>query len=145
MKLRPLGDRILIKPERPSDQTESGLWLSEHVKPEEAGTVVAVGSCAHPLKHEAEEVAKELLERIGSPDTKTELSEADARWIAELPDVRAAKLLRQATSREPSVKVGDYVIFSWTAGQRITIDDSDEVYLMMRESDVLAVVEGIQA
>ena len=124
MNLRPLGDRILIKPEKPADQTDSGLYLAEHPKPEEAGTVVAVGSCAHPLKHEAEEVAEDL--------------EDDGY-------ATAASLLRQATQREPSVKVGDYVIFSWTAGQRIQIDDSDEVYLMMRESDVLAVVEGIQA
>jgi co-chaperonin GroES (HSP10) len=144
VNLRPLGDRILIKPEKPAEQTESGLWLSEHPKPEEAGTVVAVGSCTHPLKHEAEEVARELEWRINSqPNCPT--TEDWIEKLQELPDMRAAKLLRQATSREPSVKVGDYVIFSWTAGQRIQIDDSDEVYLMLRESDVLAVVEGIQA
>ena len=140
MNLRPLGDRILIKPERQAEQTESGLWLSEHGKPEETGTVVAVGSCAHPLKHEAEEVALELEERLGPSEYA-----ASEQWITQLPDYRAVQLLRAATSREPSVKVGDYVIFSWTAGQRIQIDDSDEVYLMMREADILAVVEGLEA
>ena len=138
MTFRPLGDRVLIKPERPAEQTESGLWLSEHPKPEETGTVVAVGSCAHPLKHEAEEVAQELEERVPGPCRGED-------WIEQLPDYRAVQLLRAATSREPSVKVGDYVVFSWTAGQRIQIDDSDEVYLMMREADILAVVEGLEA
>lgn len=149
MNLRPLGDRVLIKPEVAPDQTESGLWLSEHRKPEQTGTVVAVGLCPHPLKHEAEGVAQELEERIGLRDLMGEVPAEDATggpmredWIAQLPDVRAANLLRQATAREPQVKPGDYVVFSWTAGQELTLENEERL-LMMRESDILAVVEGI--
>lgn len=43
--IRPLGDRVLIKPAQNPDQTESGLWLSEHRKPDTQGTVVAIGEC----------------------------------------------------------------------------------------------------
>jgi hypothetical protein len=60
MALRPIGDRVLIKPEKAPEQTDSGLWLSEHRKPENMGTVVAVGPCAHPLKHEASTLAVKL-------------------------------------------------------------------------------------
>jgi chaperonin GroES len=40
----------------------------------------------------------------------------------------------------PSVKVGDVVVFSWTSGQEIAVDG--DKYLLMRESDLLAVLEG---
>jgi hypothetical protein len=48
--LRLLGDRILIKPLANDTQTASGLILMEHRKPETMGEVIAVGTCAHPLK-----------------------------------------------------------------------------------------------
>jgi co-chaperonin GroES (HSP10) len=39
------------------------------------------------------------------------------------------------------VKVGDTVLFSWASGQEITVADGQETYLLMRESDLLAVLE----
>lgn len=137
MNLRPIKDRILIRPDVQPNTTESGLILAEHKKPELTGTVVAVGPCAHPLQAEAEEVAQELAERVGYGKHPYD------DWMEQLPDVRAIKLLRRATSRTPQVKVGDYVVFSWTSGQEITIED--ERYLMMREDDIMAVIEGIEA
>jgi co-chaperonin GroES (HSP10) len=50
-------------------------------------------------------------------------------------------LLRDLVRKEPSVKVGDTVLFSWASGQEITVDDGKETYLLMRESDLLAVLE----
>jgi co-chaperonin GroES (HSP10) len=38
------------------------------------------------------------------------------------------------------VKVGDTVIFPWTAGREVTLDDGPP-YLMMAEADILAVLE----
>lgn len=43
-------------------------------------------------------------------------------------------------SRAPSVKVGDVVLFSWTSGQEIYLDGAK--YLLMREDDLLGVLEG---
>jgi co-chaperonin GroES (HSP10) len=137
VNLRPLGDRILIKPERQADTTDSGLVLMEQPKPEQTGTVVAVGLCPHPLKHEAETMADELLERYAGLDLGEE-------WTAQLPELRAATLLRQVVAREPLVKVGDYVVFSWVAGQEIYVEDGEERYLLMREADILCVVEGVE-
>ena len=45
--------------------------------------------------------------------------------------------------RDPSVAVGDYVLFSWQSGQLFEL--ADERYLIMRESDILAVVEETHA
>jgi co-chaperonin GroES (HSP10) len=39
----------------------------------------------------------------------------------------------------PLVKIGDYVVFSWASGQEIHVDD--EKYLLMRESDILCVLD----
>jgi chaperonin GroES len=131
MGLRPIGDRVLVKPEKAPEQTESGLWLSEHRKPENMGTVVAVGPCPHPLKHEASTLAQKL-----------ECLAQDGYAYGEHTEAftDAANMLRDVTRREPSVKVGDDVLFSWTVGQEITVDD--ERYLLMRETDILAVVEN---
>lgn len=129
MNFRPLGDRVLIQPELPSTVTESGLHLAEHRKPEQTGTVIAVGPCAHPRKDEAEFYADWLLrEPRANPQGSTD---------------DAAGLLRALVSIEPSVKVGDYVVFSWAAGQELWVEDGEQRYLVMRESDILCVVEGL--
>ena len=40
----------------------------------------------------------------------------------------------------PSVKVGDVVVFSWQSGQEVTI--AGERFILMREDDILGVLEG---
>lgn len=86
MNLRPLGDRVWIKPEDAPDHTASGLHLVEHRKPEQTGTVAQIGD------------------------------------------------------KVTIVQVGEFVIFPWAVGYEVFVDDGDR-YLMMREGDILAVVE----
>ena len=50
MRVRALGDRVLIKPIANPTQTESGLFLSEHRKPECQGVVVTVGPKVSTVK-----------------------------------------------------------------------------------------------
>lgn len=130
--LTPLGDRILVRPEANPETTESGLHLVEHRKPETLGEVVAVGSCKHPLRSEARSLAARLsraLEYWNLAPDNTELV------------TDAIVMLKEVTAYKPSVKVGDTVVFSWNVGQELQIDDAR--YLLMRESDVLAVLEGV--
>lgn len=89
MDMTPLGNRVLIIPDKAPEQTESGLFLAEHAKPEMTGIIKSVGSL---IKH-------------------------------------------------PSVKAGEHVIFSWSAGQELWLDDGAERYLILREDDLLAVIE----
>lgn len=128
MTLKPIGDRVLIKPSVVATETASGLALVEHRKPDQTGTVVAVGPCPHPLRADAAEMADWV-------DTLTCSDDPQDVWH------RCADLLRRATQREPEVKVGDFVVFSWQAGQEIFVEDGEDRYLMMREADILAVVE----
>ena len=123
MNLRPLNDRILIRPDVPSDTTPSGLILAEHRKPEQTGTVVAVGLTVHPRREEALAMAETLLDGLEP----------------------VAALLRELVHHHSAVAVGDYVVFSWTAGQEVWVEDGQERYLLMRESDLLAVVEDEEA
>jgi chaperonin GroES len=57
----------------------------------------------------------------------------------EVVAVGAGKVLDSGETQEPQVKTGDRVIFSSFAGTEVSV--GDEEYLIMSESDVLAVVE----
>ena len=96
----PLADRVLIKPDTRSEETESGLIVKRAWEPEQTGTVVAVGQTTC------------------------------GRCQTVIPS---------------EVKPGDYVVFSWQAGQEITVDHGAERYLLLRQSDILCVLEGVNA
>jgi len=95
MKIKPLGDRVLIKPSEEKEKTKGGIVLPDTAKekPQE-GKIVAVGE-----------------------GRKTE----DGKTIPL------------------TLKVGDKVLYGKYSGTEITIDG--EEYLIMREEDVLAVIE----
>jgi len=95
MNLRPLGDRLLVKPIEQEEKTASGIILPETAKekPQE-GEVLAVGAGAR----------KDDGSRI-----------------------------------EMDVKVGDRVLYAKYAGTEVKLDGTK--HLILRESDVLAVVE----
>jgi chaperonin GroES len=89
MKIQPLADRIIIKPNDAESKTAGGIIIPDTAKEKpQKGEVVAVGS--------------------GKKD-------------------------------EPmTCKVGDIVLYGKYAGTEITADN--EAYLIMRESDVFAVI-----
>jgi chaperonin GroES len=95
-KIRPLGDRVVVKPEPREETTKGGIVIPETAKekPQE-GTVIAVGS-------------GRFLDNGG----------------------RAPLELRQ----------GDHVLFAKYSGTEMVLDD--EIYLVLRENDVLAVVDS---
>jgi len=126
--LRPLGNRILIRPELAQDRTESGLWIQENKKPDQTGTVVAIGTLTHPRKQEAEDVAYGMFHERQTSDCTCDIC-------------KGRRLLLELVAREPIVKVGDFVLFSWQSGQELVVDG--ERYLLLPEDDLLAVLEGV--
>jgi chaperonin GroES len=96
MKIRPLGDRLLVKRIKEEEKTKGGIIIPDTAKekPQE-GKVVAVG--------------------------KGKMTEA-------------GKLVA------PAVKAGDTVLFGKYSGSEVTLDG--EEHLIMREDDVMGVVEG---
>src|SRR5260221_12822629 len=92
-KIRPLGDRVVVKPDPKEETTRSGIIIPDTAKekPQE-GTVTAVGS--------------------------GRLQDNGGRSAMELHE-------------------GDHVLFAKYGGTEIILDD--ETYLVLRETDVLAV------
>ncbi len=59
MNLKPLGDRLVVKPNEQDDQTSSGIFLPETAKEKpQQGTVVAAGPGAR--KEDGERAAMEV-------------------------------------------------------------------------------------
>jgi chaperonin GroES len=55
----------------------------------------------------------------------------------------AGKIMDDGTRQRPDVKVGDRILFGKYSGQEIKLDGED--YLIMREDEVLGVIEGADA
>ncbi len=94
MKIKPLADRVVLKPSDPEEQKQGEIIIPDTAKekPQE-GEIVAVG----PGK----------------------VSEAGNKIALE-------------------VKQGDRVLYGKYSGTEVTVDGED--YLIMRESDILAIV-----
>ena len=94
MKIKPLADRVVIKPSPAEEKTKGGIILPDTAKEKPVvGEVVAAG-----------------------PGRKGE----DGKLIA------------------PELKVGDKVLYGKYSGTEVTLDGQE--YLIMRESDIFAVV-----
>jgi chaperonin GroES len=95
LKVRPLGDRLIVKPMEAEEKTKGGIILPDSAKekPQE-GKIVAVG--------------KGKLDENGKP----------------MP---------------MEVKEGDKVLYGKYGGTEITINETE--YIILREEDVLAIVE----
>ncbi|MGC9316191.1 MAG: co-chaperone GroES [bacterium] len=96
MKIKPLADRVLVKPAEEKEKTKGGIFIPDTVTKErpQEGEVIAVGK-------------------------------------GKVNDSGEAIAL--------SVKVGDMVLFRKYGGTEIEI--ADEKFLIMGESDILAIIE----
>ncbi|MGO9267033.1 MAG: co-chaperone GroES [Candidatus Binataceae bacterium] len=96
MKIRPLGDRILVKRIKEEEKTKGGIIIPDTAKekPQE-GKVVAVG--------------------------KGKITETGQLVV-------------------PDVKAGERILFGKYSGSEVKLDD--EEHLIMREDDILGVLEG---
>src|SRR2546421_7713556 len=91
-KLRPLGDRVVVKPEAKEEVTKTGIVIPDTAKEKpQQGSVIAVGS---------------------------------------------GRLLDNGDRAAMEVREGDHVYFAKYGGTEIIQDD--EIYLVLRESDLLA-------
>ena len=93
--IRPLGERVVVKPLPSEERTKGGIVLPDTAKekPQE-GEVIAVGS---------------------------------------------GKILETGQRVPIDLKAGDRILFSKYAGNEVKIDDVE--YLIMREADILGVIE----
>lgn len=94
LKVKPLADRVVVKPLEETEQMRGGLYIPDTAKEKpQQGEVVAVGP---------------------------------------------GKLTDDGKRVDPELKVGDRVLYGKYSGTEVTLDDAQ--YLILRESDVLAVI-----
>ena len=92
--IKPLGDRVVVKPEAAEEQTASGLYIPDTAKEKpQRGTIVSVGP--------------------GRVENGTKI--------------------------DMTVAEGNTILYGKYAGTEITLDGDD--YLIMRESDILGIIE----
>ena len=97
MKIKPIGDRIVIRREAQQEKTAGGILLPDTAKNKpQRGKVVAVGP---------------------------------------------GKLLKDGKRQALQIKEGDSVLFTSWAGDEYRENRSKDEILLMREEDVLAVLE----
>src|SRR5438128_7551372 len=97
MKLKPLGDRLVVRRFAAEDKTAAGILLPDTAKNKpQKGKVLAVGP---------------------------------------------GKMLKDGTRRALQLKEGDTVLFTTWAGDEFKEGRSREEILLMREEDVLAVLD----
>ena len=96
MALKPLGDRIVVRPLEAQEKTKSGIVLPDTAKekPQE-GKVIGVGT---------------------------------------------GRLLDDGAVKALEIKTGDRVLYGKYSGTEVTVEHED--YLILREEDVLAVVQS---
>ena len=96
MKLKPLGDRVLVKRLEQEEVTKGGIIIPDSAKEKPMkGEIIAVGP---------------------------------------------GKLGEDGKHLKMHVEKGDLVLFNKYAGTEIKVDDED--FLVMREDDILAVIEA---
>ena len=97
MKVKPLGDRVIIRRAEAQDRTEGGVYLPDTAKNKpQKGKVLAVGP---------------------------------------------GKLLKDGSRRGLQVKDGDTVLFTSWAGDEFHEQTARDAILVMREEDILAVID----
>jgi chaperonin GroES len=95
MKIRPLGDKVLVERVEAESKTTGGIVLPDTAKEKpQRGKVISVGE---------------------------------------------GKMLENGTRKEVQVKKGDQVLFTSYAGTEIKVEGKE--YLIMDESDIMAVIE----
>jgi len=94
MKIKPLADRVVVKPVEEEEAQQGSIIIPDTAKEKpQQGKVVAVGP---------------------------------------------GKISDNGTKIAPEVKVGDVVLYGKYSGTEVTVEGED--YLIMRESDILAVI-----
>ena len=138
--IRPLYNRIVVKPDRRPETTESGFIIpqSVHESPPMSGIVIAVGDWPATLRRIYARAIKDAIERASEAFDCTTAPRAVGDFVAG----SLGQLLHQAPNPEHHVTVGQRVIFPMEAGHEIVLNEAtDEAYVILNEDSILAVYE----
>lgn len=141
MRLRPLGHRIHVTPDAQPTRTAGGLHIPDAAAddvPPMSGIVTRVGN--GPCRDQG--IRKAAVLRCLAI-----LDEADIDTVTKAECVSLARdemlrYLAAVFSINPTVQVGDHVVFPMDRGHEIVFgEDTDGKVVILNEDDVLAVYE----
>jgi co-chaperonin GroES (HSP10) len=141
MSLRPLGHRIIVKPEPAASQSLGGLYIPETAgqPPAMSGTVIAVADGPARAHKVRERVVKDLSKLV--TETYERISpRLSFAWSAETLALAIGVAFNdylQARAGLSEVNVGDFVCFAYTVGSTIVVDG--EECIVLAEDDISAV------
>jgi len=141
MDLKPLGKRVLVRPDPPETATESGLVIPDRAQDRLAmsGTVVAVGPlCAGPSYRIKAGVLAVVERAIESVEGRT----ASRAWADELRADLRALLSRYYDQSADGLRPGMAVAFPYTVGTTIPslmdLGIDGEHLILINEEDIVA-------
>jgi len=134
MTVKPLGSRLLIRPDLPAPA--SAIIIAPDIvapPPEMSGTVIAVGDGSE----RAATVKRDLMTDVRGivTDVADTFRALDAPWYQMLMDALGRYGARRPLEYE--VTIGDRVLFPWNVGVTFVVDGDD--YLTLSEDDLSAV------
>ena len=124
-RLTPRGPRVLVAPDEPPTETESGLVQlpADRDFVPTSGTVVAVGTGSLMLREAKRAAVRHCLTLVTDPSARTPLWRFHGQLTA---------------SHTPDLLVGDRVVFGPHVG--MVIQDGAQRYVLLDEDDVAVVV-----
>lgn len=139
MNLAVLGDRIFVRPLNIETETDTGLLLvRDNQRSVNRGVVVAVGE-GPELAHRAVQRAMSALNKMLDSYIGDETIGGFVRAVAARIKGEGARIVVNYAP-EHLVMPGDEIIFSPDAGEEVRFER--DIVLVMRESDVLAVIDN---
>ena len=133
MSLKPIGSRVIIKPEPAATESRGGIVFPETAgkPPAMSGTVINIGrgpATAHRVRQHTlarvMELITETADNVPASALRSELEDGIARMAVD--DVSFSE-----------IHEGDYVAFAYTSGTQLVVDG--EEYIVLDEADVQAV------
>lgn len=137
IEMRPLGNRVLIKPHAKRSETASGLAIVEDWQPDTSGVVVALGDGIESRKKAVQRVLKQLMSEFSPSGESIAVACAMSGICGRLQE------LHDGYQPEHVCAVGDEVTFGVTAGTEL--DLGGELYLLVDENDLETLCVPIEA
>lgn len=134
MNIRPVGSRILVRPDLPPPVSDLIVAPDNATpEPEMSGTVVALGNgheAAMNLKRDIMVDVRKIIQRV--MDTIPNCNgPAFAMLLEEIGQYGASM------PYEYDVKIGERVVFPWNVGTKMALENVE--YIVLREDDPIAV------
>lgn len=138
MSVRPLGHRVLVKPDEQPSESAGGLILpQDHDHVPMSGTVVALGPGGSQVRYRARQAAiKDCCEVL---ESAIRMFGSTSALLVARDEVAG---LLGTTDVEREIRIGDRVAYAAESGLLFTQDG--EQFIILNEDDVVVVVEDAE-